>query len=94
MPMKKEWKRVQDDGTTIFRTCAWSPPGEHPVGWGMELTVDADGNLIKVEGDKEHPIYQGRLNATGLDLVDYVNHPDRIIYPMKRDRADRGKDKW
>ncbi len=94
MAMKKEWKRPQDDGTTIFRTCAWSPPGEHPVGWGMELTVDAEGNLIKVEGDKEHPIYQGRLNATGLDLVDYVNHPDRIIYPMKRDRADRGKDKW
>ena len=92
--MRKEWKRVQDDGTTIFRTCAWSPPGEHPVGWGMELTVDAEGNLVKVEGDKEHPIYQGRLNATGLDLVEYVNHPDRIVYPMKRAREDRGKNKW
>ena len=92
--MKKEWKQVKEDGTTIFRTCAWSPPGEHPVGWGMQLTVDAEGNLVKVEGDEEHPIYQGRLNATGLDLVEYCNSPDRIIYPMKRNRADRGKDTW
>lgn len=27
-----EWKR-QEGQETIFRTCAWSPPGCHPVGW-------------------------------------------------------------
>ncbi len=29
-----------------------------------------------------------------LDLVEYVNHPDRLLYPMKRAHEDRGKDKW
>jgi len=29
-----------------------------------------------------------------LDLVEAVNHPDRILYPLKRDRAKRGQDAW
>ena len=63
-------------------------------GWGVEYTVDAEGNLLKVEGDESHPIYGGRLNCKMLDLVEYVNHPDRLLYPMKRAHEDRGKDKW
>lgn len=90
--MKKEWK-TQEDGTTIVRTCAWSPPGDHPVGCGMKLHIK-DGRLIKVEGDPEHPITQGRLCIRCLTLPEYTYHPQRIIYPMKRDKADRGKDKW
>ncbi|MDR0500570.1 MAG: molybdopterin-dependent oxidoreductase [Coriobacteriales bacterium] len=89
-----QWKTQQADGSTIFRTCAWSPPGDHPVGCGVELTVK-DGKLIHVEGDESMPITQGRLCPRCLALKDYTYHPDRIIYPMKRDRADRGKaDKW
>ena len=94
MAKSDEWKRVNDDGTITIKSCTWSPPGEHPIGWGVEYTVDADGNLLKVEGDEDHPIYGGRLNCTMLDLVEYVNHPDRIVYPMKRAHEDRGKDKW
>ena len=85
---------VNEDGTTTVRSCTWSPPGEHPIGWGVEYTVDAEGNLLKVEGDESHPIYGGRLNCKMLDLVEYVNHPDRLLYPMKRAHEDRGKDKW
>ena len=94
MAKSDEWKRVNDDGTITIKSCTWSPPGEHPIGWGVEYTVDADGNLLKVEGDEDHPIYGGRLNCKMLDLVEYVNHPDRIVYPMKRAHEDRGKDKW
>lgn len=89
----KEWKWENPDGSYTVRTCAWSPPGEHPVGWGVELTVK-DGKLIGVEGDDHHPITHGRLGAKQLDLIEYTYHPDRIIYPMKRDPKDRGKDKW
>lgn len=91
--MDKEWKKVLPDGSVQVRTCAWSPPGCHPVGCGLILTVK-DGELVKVEGDPEHPITKGRLCPRCLALKEYIYHPDRIIYPMKRDPKDRGKDKW
>lgn len=75
------------------RSCAWSAPGCHPVGCGIKLHVK-DGKLIEVKGDETHPITQGRLCVRCLTLPEYVNHPDRIIYPMKRAYEDRGKDKW
>lgn len=91
--MKKEWMEKQDDGTYTVRTCGWSPPGDHPVGCGMKLHIK-DGKLVKVEGDPEHPISQGRLCVRCLSLPEYVHHPERIIYPMKRAPEDRGKNKW
>ncbi len=93
MAMPKEWKRLQEDGSYVVRSCEWSPPGDHPVGHGILLTVK-DGKLISIEGDEDHPITNGRLDPRTLDLVAYTYHPDRIIYPMKRDPKDRGKDKW
>lgn len=90
--MEKEWKKQNPDGTYTVRTCGWSPPGDHPVGCGMKLTIK-DGRLIKVEGDEEHPISQGRLCVRCLTLPEYVHHPQRITYPMKR-VGKRGEDKW
>ena len=91
--MSQEWKEVLDDGTELVRTCAWSPPGCHPVGCGLVLTVK-DGKITKVEGDPQHPISQGRLCVRCLALRDYIYHEDRVVYPMKRAKEDRGKDKW
>lgn len=90
---EKSWITELGDGTHQVRTCVWSPPGDHPVGCGIVVTVK-DGKLVKVEGDPNHPITHGRLcpRCIALDEVEY--HPDRILHPMKRDRADRGKDKW
>ena len=59
----------------------------------MLLTIE-NGKLVKVEGDPEHPISQGRLCARCLDLMEFVYSDKRIIYPMKRAREDRGKDTW
>lgn len=87
-----EWKtKVGDE--TIYRTCAWSPPGCHPVGCGLKVYVEG-GKVTKVEGDPEHPITRGALCPQCLTMTEYLYHPDRIIYPMKRAREDRGKDKW
>jgi anaerobic selenocysteine-containing dehydrogenase len=91
--MKKEWKVQNEDGSMTVRTCGWSPPGDHPVGCGMKLHVK-NGRLLKVEGDPEHPITGGRLCIRCLTLPEYVHHPSRITSPMKRDPADRGKEKW
>lgn len=91
--MDTVWKSTLEDGTEVTRTCAWSPPGCHPVGCGLKLYVK-DGKLVKVEGDESHPITQGRLCPRCLSLPEYVNHPDRILHPMKRSREMRGKDAW
>lgn len=87
-----EWKTQVGD-ETIFRTCAWSPPGCHPVGCGLRVHVK-DGVVTKIEGDPEHPITRGSLCPRCLALKEYIYHPDRIVHPMKRKREDRGKDTW
>lgn len=91
--MDKEWIKQIDEDTVQVRTCAWSAPGCHPVGCGLLLTVK-DGKIEKVEGDPEHPISQGRLCVRCLDIAEFVHDPNRIVYPMKRAKEDRGKDKW
>lgn len=82
-----------EDGTKVYRTSAWAPPGCHGVGCGLRVFVK-DGKLQKVEGDPDHPITRGKLCPRCLALKDYVEHPDRLRHPMKRAREDRGKDKW
>ncbi len=59
----------------------------------MKLYVK-NGRLEKVVGNPDHPITNGRLCPRCLALKEYVYHPQRVIYPMKRDKADRGKDAW
>ena len=87
-----EWKTERDD-ETIIRTHAWSPPGCHPVGCGLQLHVK-DGKIVKVEGEPSHPITRGALCPRCLALKEFIYHPDRVIYPQKRAREDRGLDKW
>ena len=64
------------------------------LGCGVLLYTDDDGRLVKVEGDPENPFNQGRLCVRCLDLPEVVYSPDRILHPLKRDRGNRGKDRW
>ena len=90
----KPW-RYEEDGCTVTRTAPWSPPGCHPVGCGLKLYVDQEGKLVKVEGDENQQITQGRLCVRCLTLKDYVYNPSRIVHPLKRDPKHRGQaDKW
>lgn len=86
--------RYEEDGLTVTRTCGWSAPGCHPVGCGMKLYTDKEGNLVRVEGDEDHPINQGSLCIRCLTMKEYLNNKDRVKHPMKRAKADRGKDTW
>ena len=92
MSEKFEWKTIDGD-ETIVRTHAWSPPGCHPVGCGLQLHVK-DGEIVKVEGDPSHPITRGALCPRCLALKEFIYHPDRVTHPLKRAREDRGKDTW
>ena len=60
----------------------------------MLLYTDEDGTPVQVEGDPENPYNEGRLCVRCLALPEVTNHKDRLLYPMKRDPKDRGKNKW
>ena len=93
MAYGKQWRVEREDGTVVTRSNTWSPPGSHPVGYGVKV-VTKDGKLVRIEGDDNNPITTGRVNAMNLALREYTYSPDRVIYPMKRAYEDRGKMKW
>lgn len=43
-----------------------------------------DGRVIKVQGDPEHPQYDGRLCPKGGAHLHEMNTSDRVLYPLKR----------
>ncbi|WP_210495584.1 nitrate reductase [Patulibacter sp. SYSU D01012] len=57
------------------------------VGCGLRATV-ADGRLVRVEGDPEHPVNRGRTCAKPLALPAAVHARDRATVPRRRDRPD------
>jgi anaerobic selenocysteine-containing dehydrogenase len=90
VPHEKPFQYTEDD-LTVTRGSAWSGPGCH-IGCGVLLYTDANGKLVKCEGDPENPYSTGRLCVRCLGVPEVTNHPDRLMYPMKRDPKDRGKD--
>ena len=52
-----------------------------------------DGKAVKIEGDPDHPYNRGYMCPMGLSALQTVYHPQRVIYPLKRD-GGRGEGKW
>lgn len=52
-----------------------------------------DGKAVKLEGDPDHPYNRGFMCPKGLSTLKTVYHPQRVIYPLKRD-GDRGEGRW
>ncbi len=67
------------------------------VGCGMLMYSLGDGSinsrskLIHVEGDPDHPVSRGSLCPKGAGVMDFVNSPNRVLYPEVR---KPGSDKW
>ncbi|MFH0847651.1 MAG: molybdopterin-dependent oxidoreductase, partial [Chloroflexota bacterium] len=76
----------------VVRTTVWSAGAGCHGGCGVKLHVK-DGKLVYVEGDESHPWNQGRACPRVLALTQYIYHPDRIRYPLKR-VGERGEGKW
>lgn len=76
--------RVGTDDDYYVRTNVWSAPGCHGAACGAILHIK-DGKFVDIEGDESNPITQGRLCIKCLNMTEFEYHPERIIYPMKRD---------
>ncbi|MGD0229802.1 MAG: molybdopterin-dependent oxidoreductase [Syntrophorhabdales bacterium] len=50
---------------------------------GAEVTVE-NGRVLKVEGQKSHPLNKGRLCPKGQAMIEHLYHPDRLKYPLKK----------
>ncbi len=48
------------------------------------LTVVEDGQVVRTTGDPEHPITDGWLCRKGNEYLERLNHPDRLLYPLRR----------
>lgn len=57
------------------------------VGCGIKATV-ADGRLVRVEGDEEHPVNRGRTCAKPIALPSAIHARDRATVPQRRDDPD------
>ena len=87
-PTGRAWT-WEEDGYTVIRSNARSGPGCHD-NCGVLMYVK-DGVLEKIEGDPENPYNQGRLCPRCLAFKEMLYHEDRLRYPMKRAKEDRGK---
>jgi assimilatory nitrate reductase catalytic subunit len=54
---------------------------------GMDLKVSEDGRVFGLEPNM-HDINKGKLCPKGVTAYQQVNHPDRLLYPLIRDRRD------
>jgi len=76
----------------VTRSTCWGLGGCDAGGCAIKLYTKG-GKLVKVEGDEEHPENRGRVCPRILGLKQYVYHPHRLKYPMKR-VGKRGEGKW
>ncbi len=62
------------------------------AGCGVLVHLD-NGKPAKIEGDPRSPVNKGRLCVKGSASLEYLYHPDRLKYPLKRG-GNRGEGKW
>lgn len=48
------------------------------------LTEVVDDRIVRIQGDPDHPITAGGLCVKMNHYINWVYHPDRVLYPMKR----------
>lgn len=58
-------------------------PYDCPDGCGIIATIE-NGRVVSVRGDMEHPRTKGYLCRKMQHYEEMINHPERILYPLKR----------
>jgi len=52
-----------------------------------------DCEIVGIKGDPNHPMNRGYVCPKGAAQPQLVNHPERLLYPLKR-VGERGEGKW
>ncbi|WML42463.1 molybdopterin-dependent oxidoreductase [Neobacillus sp. PS3-40] len=60
---------------------------------GFQVTVE-NGKVLKVDGDKEHPITKGTICGRGRMLEVRTNSPERLLFPLKKINGEFKKISW
>ncbi|MCX6146748.1 MAG: 4Fe-4S dicluster domain-containing protein [Candidatus Kapabacteria bacterium] len=66
---------------------------ENGRGWGL-LVKTREGRPIKLEGNPDHPINQGKLNAVAQSSILGLYDPTRLQSPMKKSGEKFVKSNW
>jgi len=67
--------------TRVYTTCK---VGACEPFCGLEVDIE-DGQIVGVAPDPEHPVTKGYTCIKGMAVPDYVNDPERLVHPMRRD---------
>jgi len=51
------------------------------------------GQPVRIDGDPESTVNEGKLCIKGRASLEYLHHPERLKHPLQRS-GDRGSDKW
>jgi len=73
-------QNVVEDGSRVFHGAC---PHDCPDTCAVEVKV-RDGRVVGVRGRHDHPFTDGRLCVKVNHFEERVNHPDRVLYPLRR----------
>ncbi len=60
---------------------------------GLKAVVE-NNRITKITPDKDHVVTNGYACRKGIKYSDFVNSPDRILHPMKRNGAGWEEISW
>ncbi|RLB06525.1 MAG: molybdopterin oxidoreductase, partial [Deltaproteobacteria bacterium] len=64
-----------------------------PWGCGLELHIEG-GRIVKIKGDKKHPLNEGALCPKGAAALEVAFSPHRITHPMKKEAGKWVRISW
>ncbi len=79
---------MADNGVEIKRSICTFCAGNCGV-----LVHVKNGRILKIEGNKEHPISRGFICERPRYAEKWLTHPEHLNYPLKR-AGERGENKW
>jgi anaerobic selenocysteine-containing dehydrogenase len=72
-----------ETATRTERTVHAACPHDCPDTCAIRVTV-ADGQVVRLQGDPDHPPTHGALCTKVARYVERVEHPERVLHPLKR----------
>lgn len=60
---------------------------------GLEVDI-ARGRIVRVRPDREHPVTNGYACIKGMAVPAYVNSPDRLLHPVRREGSEWKRSGW